>query len=76
MRYDPDIVKAARCLMDLYGADATAVAEKRARNVGMGPKDSAAMTWRRIAGAVCAIEQTGRAERRTRSEAGSNGAPS
>jgi len=49
MEHDPQALKAARCLIDLYGADAANVAEKRAMLSGKRFYGSSAPTWRRIA---------------------------
>ena len=52
MEYDPQTLKAARCLVDLYGPDAANVAEKRAMLSGERFYGSSTPTWRRIARAI------------------------
>ena len=52
MQYDPQTLQAARCLVDLYGADAANVAEKRATLSAKRLYGSSAPTWRRIARAI------------------------
>jgi len=56
MEYDPQTLKAARCLVDLYGPDAANVAEKRAMLSGKRFYGSSAPTWRRIARAIRDIQ--------------------
>jgi hypothetical protein len=52
MQHDAQILQAARCLVDLYGADAAKVAEKRAMLSSKLRYGSSAPTWRRIARAI------------------------
>jgi hypothetical protein len=56
MQYDPQTLQAARCLVDLYGADAASVAEKRAMLSGKRLYGSSTPTWRRIARAIRDIQ--------------------
>jgi hypothetical protein len=55
MTREPDIQRAAKHLIEVYGRNAAHVAEKRARNID-SDNAAAAQTWRRIAGEVRAIQ--------------------
>jgi hypothetical protein len=59
MQHDAQILQAARCLVDLYGADAAKVAEKRAMLSGRLRYGSSAPTWRRIARAIRELQGPG-----------------
>ena len=55
---DPDIVRAARNLIEFYGTKAEAVAEERASHVApFGESNGAAVTWHRISAAVRTLQQ-------------------
>jgi hypothetical protein len=53
---DPDLMRAARALIDLYGAEAASVAERRAGNLPGNVPESAASRWRRIGNVVRSLE--------------------
>ena len=56
MQHDPQTLKAAKYLVDLYGSDAANVAEKRAMLSGKRLYGSSSPTWRRIARAIREIQ--------------------
>jgi hypothetical protein len=49
---EPQIIRAARNMIQNHGADADAIAEKRARNLSAYNKLDAAATWHQIAIAI------------------------
>ena len=55
MAREPDIQRAAKHLIEVYGQNAAQVAEKRARNIDI-ENAAAAQTWRRIALEVRTIQ--------------------
>lgn len=56
MAVDPDVLRAARGLIDQYGRQAALVAEQRAANLPGARPCAAAHTWRKIARMVRDIE--------------------
>jgi ClpP class serine protease len=53
---EAQLIRAARELMEVYGSQAAAVAEKRALRLDECGEIATAMTWREIADAVRTIE--------------------
>jgi ClpP class serine protease len=53
---EAQLIRAARELMEVYGSQAAAVAEKRALHLDECGEIATAMTWREIADAVRTIE--------------------
>lgn len=53
---DAQMIRAARELMEVYGSEATAIAEKRAIHLDECGERLAATTWRQIGDAVQTIE--------------------
>jgi len=53
---EAQLIRAARELMEVYGSQAAAIAEKRARHLDEYGEIATATTWRAIASAVRTIE--------------------
>jgi hypothetical protein len=53
---DAQLIRAARELMEVYGSQAAAVAEKRAIHLDECGEGISATTWRQIADAVRSVE--------------------
>ena len=53
---EPQVIRAARELMEVYGSQAAAVADKRASHLDEYGEKATATTWREIADAVRTIE--------------------